>query len=171
MGNKVKMQPVQIGMDTPVQVRLTEFGWSLYEDYFSTHKRPETVRGYLTMPLATLMNIFGTQLNTLPYDEHVSVFVDNEIIYNMPNVVVNRLAKQVEIERHEDQLKYREKWAKKMRSFKAGDQVVKTVGSDKGIYTYVGLVHHLGSEAHEIKDESGRICIVYFFELEYAKQP
>lgn len=170
MGKKVKVQPVKIGIDTAVQVRLTEFGWSLYEDYFSTCKRPETVKGYLTMPLATLMNIFGPQLNTLPYDERLSVFVDNEIIYNMPNLLVNRLAEQVETDYHKDMLKRREKWAKKMRSFKAGDQVSKTVGSDKAIYNYVSLIHHFGGEAHEIKNESG-ICIVDFFELEYAKQP
>lgn len=169
MGKKVEIQPVKIGIDTTVQVRLTEFGWSLYEDFFSTHKRPETVKGYLTMPLATLMNIFGTQLNTLPYDERLSVFVENEIIYNMPNLLVSRLAEQVERDHHEDRLNTREKWAKKMRGFKAGDKVSKTVGSDKGIYTYISLINHLGSEAHEIKDESGRIYIVYFFELEYAE--
>lgn len=171
MGKKVGIQPFKVGIDTTVQVRLTEFGWSLYEDYFSTHKRPKTVQGYLTMPLATLMNIFGTQLNTLPYDERLSVFVENEIIYNIPNLLVNRLAEQVERDYHEDRLKIREKWVKKMRSFKAGDKVSKTVGSDKGIYTYVSLIHHLGSEAHEIINEGERISIVDFFELEYAKQP
>lgn len=167
---QIKKQPVKIGLDTTVQVRPTEFGWSLYEDYFSTHKRPETVNGYLSMPLATLMNVFGTQLNTLPYDERLSVFVDNEIIYNIPNPLVNRLAEQVERDFHADKQKYHEKRVKKLRSFKAGDKVIKTVGSDKGIYTYISLIHHLGSEAHEIKNDSG-ICIVDFFELDYAKQP
>lgn len=114
------MGPVKIAIDTTVQVRLTEFGWSLYEDYFSTNKRPETAQKYLTMPLATLMNVFGTQLSTLPYDERLSVFVDNEIIYNMPNLLVNRLADQIESDDHKDMLKNREKWAKRMRSFKAG---------------------------------------------------
>lgn len=172
MGKKVEVQPVKIGVDTTVQVRLTEFGWSLYEDYLSTHKRPKTVNGYLTMPLATLMNIFGTQLSTLPYDERFSVFVDNEIIYNMPNLLVSRLAEQVESAYHANQQKNLEKWAKRMRSFKAGDKVSTTVGGNTDVVcTYVGLIHHLGSEAHEIKCENGRTCIIDFFELDYANQP
>lgn len=170
MSKKLKVQPVKIGIDTTVQVRLTDFEWSLYEDYFSTYKRPATVKGYLTMPLATLMNVFGTQLNTLPYDERLSVFVDNEIIYNMPNVLVYRLAEQVENDLYKEKQKYLDMRIKEIRKFKAGDKVIKTVSSDKEIYTYVSLIHHLGSEAHEIKNESG-ICIVDFFELDYAQQP
>lgn len=82
MGKKVKVQPVKIGIDTAVQVRLTEFGWSLYEDYFSTCKRPETVKGYLTMPLATLIFLNWNMLNNLkiaflqiPIETPIGIFV------------------------------------------------------------------------------------------------
>jgi len=168
MAKKIKTQPLKIGIDTHVRVRLTEFGWSIYEDYFSTNHRPKIVNGYLTMPLATLMNIFGTQLCTLPYDVRTSVFVDDEIIYDVPNLLVCGLAYQVEKDSIKQHQKWLEKQSKKMRGFKAGDKVVKTVGSDENIYTYNSLIPHMGSEAHEIISDSGLIQIVDFLELDYA---
>ena len=95
---KSNTQPLKIGNHIEVRVRLTEFGWGLYENYFPKSIRPKTIKGYISMPLATLMNIFGRQLNTLEYDERFSVFIDNEIIYDIPNSKVIELAQNVEID-------------------------------------------------------------------------
>lgn len=165
----IRTQPIKITTDTTVRVQLTDFGWSVYEEYYSTNRRPDLVKGYLLIRFSTLMNIFGSQLDSFTYDENISVFVENEIVYDLSNTMVNRLAEQVEVEYHRDMKKIHDKWIKRMRSFKPGDKVSKTVGAGKElVYTYVALIPHMGGEAHEIVGEDGRMYIVDFFELEYA---
>lgn len=168
MVSKVKKQSLKISIDNIVKVKLTEFGWSVYESYFSTYKRPKTVNGYLSMPFTELMNVFGCQLHS-PYDERFSVFVDNEIIYDIPNNDVMELAQKIEDDFDKNNDEIRKAWESRMRSFKKGDKVVKTIGSDKSLHTYLGLIMFLGTEHHKIKrDCDGRIAIMSFFEVDYA---
>lgn len=165
---KNKTQSITLNLNKVVQVKLTDFGWSVYENYMQTTLRPKMTKGYITLPFAKLMNIFGDQLNDCPYDERIAVFVNNEIITNVPNTLIHDMFEKINVEQEKCRNSIMSKWDKKMRSFKAGDKVVKTIGSDKQVYTYKELVWELGSEAHEIVSDDGRVSIVYFHQLDYA---